>query len=149
MKDANGEGEFGNKTKSYVPEGIQDWIIFILWGPLKHKILSFVVQNMAKYTIILLVLIDFVPIFFIFNLFRKNFRGSFRFKKIPSSKKSQVDFKCRVGQPTQPIKSNSGWDRVLFSLWLPADKRWHGQVSCENDDFFVHFKHIKLTIYWF
>ena len=32
-------------------------------------------------------------LFFIFNLFRRIFRGSFRFKKIPSSKKPQVDFR--------------------------------------------------------
>ena len=59
----------------------------------KDKILSIVVLNMAKYTFISLILIDFVPIFFIFNLFQKKFRRSFRFKKIPSSKKSQVDFR--------------------------------------------------------
>ena len=46
----------------------------------KHKMLSIVVLNMAKYTIISLILTDFVPIFFIFNLFR----GSFRFKKVPN-----------------------------------------------------------------
>ena len=45
-----------------------------------HKMLS-IVLNMAKYTIISLILIDFVPIFFIFNLFRRIFRGSFSFKK--------------------------------------------------------------------
>ena len=65
---------------------------FHLMRTQKHKILSIIVLNMAKYTIISLILIDFVPIFFIFNLFRRIFRGSFRFKKIPSSKKSQVDF---------------------------------------------------------
>ena len=52
----------------------------------KHKMLSIVVLNMAKYTIISLILTDFVPKFFIFNLFWKNFRGSFRFKKVPSPK---------------------------------------------------------------
>jgi len=48
---------------------------------------------MAKYTIISLILIDFVPIYFIFNLFQRIFKGSFYFKKIPNSKKSQVDFR--------------------------------------------------------
>ena len=57
-------------------------------------------KNMAKYTIISLILIDFVPIFFIFNLFRRIFRRSFRFKKIPSSKKSQVDFRGGGGANT-------------------------------------------------
>ena len=41
----------------------------------KHKILLFVVLNMAKYTIILLILIDLVPIFFIFNLFEEYLGG--------------------------------------------------------------------------
>ena len=41
---------------------------FHLMRTQKHKILSIIVLNMAKYTIILLILIDFVPIFFIFNL---------------------------------------------------------------------------------
>ena len=36
----------------------------------KHKILSIIVLNMAKYIIISLIFIYFVPIFFIFNLFR-------------------------------------------------------------------------------
>ena len=40
---------------------------------------------MAKYTIILLILTDFVPIIFIFNLFHKNEGGH------SVSKKSQVD----------------------------------------------------------
>ena len=56
----------------------------------KHKMLSIVVLNMAKYTIISLILTDLVPICFIFKLFRQNFRGSFRFKICP---KSQVDFR--------------------------------------------------------
>ena len=67
--------------------------------------LSIVVLNLVKYTIISLIC-DFVTIFFIFNLFRNFFRGSFRclkgpelilgggegstyFKKVPSIKKSQ------------------------------------------------------------
>ena len=59
---------------------------FHLMKTQKHTILSIFVLNMAKYTIISLILTDFVPIFFIFNLFRKTFRGSFRFKKVPSPK---------------------------------------------------------------
>ena len=47
----------------------------------KHKVLSIVVLNMAKFTSISLLLIDFVPIFFIFNLFLRIFRGSFHFLK--------------------------------------------------------------------
>ena len=58
---------------------------FHLMGTQKHKIWSVIVLNMAKYTIISLILINFVPIFFIFNLFRRMFRGSFRFSivKLP------------------------------------------------------------------
>ena len=41
----------------------------------KHKILSIVVLNMAKYTNISLILVDFVPIFFIVNLIQ-NFKVS-------------------------------------------------------------------------
>ena len=41
---------------------------------------------MAKCTIISLLLVDFVPICFKFNLFWRIFRGSFRFKKVPSSR---------------------------------------------------------------
>ena len=37
-------------------------------------------------------LIDFVPMFFIFDLFQRIFRGSFHFKIVPTSKISQVDF---------------------------------------------------------
>ena len=55
-----------------------------------------VVLNMAKYTIISLILTDFVPIFFIFNMFQRIVRGSFCFKK------SQVDFRgVGVGNPFQ------------------------------------------------
>ena len=43
---------------------------------------------MAKYTIISLILIDFVPIFLIFNLFQIIFRGSFHFKQKKLFKKS-------------------------------------------------------------
>ena len=78
----------------------------------KHKMLSIVVLSMAKYTIISLILIDFVPIFFIFNLFRRIFRGSFRFKKSqvqkspklilgggqPISIKSQVQKNPKLGR---------------------------------------------------
>ena len=45
---------------------------------------------MAKYTIISLILTDFVPIFFIFNLFRKLLGGH----SVP--KKSRVDFRGGV-----------------------------------------------------
>ena len=38
------------------------WLIFILWGPIKQKILSIVALNMTKYTIVSLILVDFVPI---------------------------------------------------------------------------------------
>ena len=55
----------------------------------KHKILSLVVLNMAKYTIISLILIAFVPILFIFNLFQNVLGGNSTFK----NPKSQVDFK--------------------------------------------------------
>ena len=41
----------------------------------KHKVLSIVVLNMAKYTIISLILSEFVPIFFIFNLFQNILGG--------------------------------------------------------------------------
>ena len=37
--------------------------IFILWGPIKNKSLSIVVLNMAKYTFISLIMVDFVPTF--------------------------------------------------------------------------------------
>ena len=50
-----------------------------------HKNLSTLVLNMAKYTIILLILTYFVPIFFLSNLFQNNIRGSFRFKKSPKT----------------------------------------------------------------
>ena len=50
----------------------------------KHKMLSTDVLNMAKHTHISLILIDFVQIIIIFNLFQTIFRGSFRFKKVPS-----------------------------------------------------------------
>ena len=66
---------------------------FHLMRTQKHRILSIVILNMTKYTIISPILIDFLPTFFIFNLFRRIFRESFRFKKILSSKKSQVDFR--------------------------------------------------------
>ena len=84
-------------------------------------------------------MIDFVPIFFIFNLFQRNFRGSFRFKKIPSSKKSQVDFrgggqpisiKSQVQKSPNPARGAgviTTWDQfpsfVAFSIGkLPLDK---------------------------
>ena len=42
---------------------------FHLMRTQKHRILTIVVLNMAKYTIISLILTDFVPIFFILHLF--------------------------------------------------------------------------------
>ena len=59
---------------------------FHLMRTQKYKMLSIVVLNMAKYTIISLILIDYLPIF---NFFWRILRGSFLFKKVPSSKKSQ------------------------------------------------------------
>ena len=46
---------------------------------MRTKNLSIVVLNIAKYTIISLILTDNVPIFFRFNLFQTKIRGSFRF----------------------------------------------------------------------
>ena len=43
---------------------------FHLMSTQKHKILSIVFLNMAKYTILSLILIHFLPIFFIFKLFQ-------------------------------------------------------------------------------
>ena len=88
----------------------------------KHKILSIVVLNMAKFTIISFLLIDFVSILFIFNSFRRIFRESFRFKKIPSSKKSQVDFRGVVN-PFQKspkfkiVPKGGGGRRGSSPLW--------------------------------
>ena len=56
---------------------------------------------MAKYTIISLILTDFVPIFFIFNLFQKNLGGHSLFKK------SQVDFRGEGGGGVKPIFKKS------------------------------------------
>ena len=70
----------------------------------KHKILSIIVLNMAKYTIISLILIDFVPIFFIFNLFQRIFRGSFSFKKSQVKKSPKLILGGGRGQPIS-IKS--------------------------------------------
>ena len=55
----------------------------------KYKILSFVVLNMAKYTIIILILIDLVPIFFIFNLFEE-YLGVIPLQKNPKFKKVPI-----------------------------------------------------------
>ena len=85
----NQGGVFGNQKSpkfQRVPKTNKMMTHFHIMRTKKHKMLSIVVLNMAKYTIISLILTDFVPIFFIFNLFRKNFRGSFRFKKVPSPK---------------------------------------------------------------
>ena len=70
---------------------------FHLMRTQKHKILSIVVLNMAKYTMLSLILTDFVAIFFIFSLFWQIFRGSFHFKKVPSSKKSKVQSEKLLG----------------------------------------------------
>ena len=100
---------------------------FHLMRTQKHKILSIVVLNMAKYTFISLIITDFVQIFFIFSLFRKNFRGSFHFKKspvqtspkfilggrsnhfnkVPSSKKSQPCSGGRGAVGSSPPWTNS------------------------------------------
>ena len=60
----------------------------------KHTMLSIVVLNMAKYTIISLILTDFVPIFSYSTCFEK-FLGVILFKKSPNS---QIDFRGG-GQP--------------------------------------------------
>ena len=78
----------------------------------KHKILSLVVLNMAKYTIISLILIAFVPILFIFNLFQNVLGGNSTFK----NPKSQVDFKgggghFHLGPSARPISES----RILIS----------------------------------
>ena len=88
----------------------------------KHKMLSIVVINMAKYTIISLRLIDFVRIIFIFNLFQRICMGSFRFKKIPSSKKSQVDFRggCQpisIKSQVQKSSNPARWGVGSSPLW--------------------------------
>ena len=62
----------------------------------RYMIWLIIVLIMAKNNIISLILIDFIPLFFIINLFQRICRGSFRFKKIPTSKKSQVDFRGGV-----------------------------------------------------
>ena len=64
-----GGGVFGNQKSPKFqssPKTNKIMTHFHLMRTQKHKILSIVVLNMAKYTI----LTDFVPIFFIFNLFR-------------------------------------------------------------------------------
>ena len=76
----------------------REWLIFILRGPIKHKILSIVALNMAKYTIISLVFVDFVflggqdalkssqvPFRGVVNPFQK----SAKFKKVPTPVQSQ------------------------------------------------------------
>ena len=82
-----GGGVFGNQKSpkfQRVPKTNKIMTHFHLMRTQKDKILSIVVLNMAKYTIISLILTDFVPIFFIFNLFQQNFRGSFRYKRVPN-----------------------------------------------------------------
>ena len=73
-----GVGVIKKSKKSQVSEATKNNNSFSSYEVQKHKILSNVVLNMSKYTIISLILIDFVPIFFIFNLFRRMFSGSFR-----------------------------------------------------------------------
>ena len=80
-----GEGVFGNKKKSpkfqRLPKTDKIMTHFHFMRTHKHNILSIVVLIMAKYTIISLILIDFVPI--LFNFFRRIFRGSIHFLKFP------------------------------------------------------------------
>ena len=98
-----GGGVFGNQKSpkfQRVPKTNKMMTHFHIMRTKKHKMLSIVVLNMAKYTIISLILTDFVPIFFIFNLFRKFFRGSFRFKKVPRPK-------LILGGGGQPISKKS------------------------------------------
>ena len=54
----------------------------------KHKNLSFDVLNMAKFTIVSLIFIDFEPIFSYSICFEEFLGGSICFKKKPSSKNS-------------------------------------------------------------
>ena len=54
--------------------------LLILCGPIKHYILSIYVLNMAKFTIISLILVDLVSIFLIFNSFCRFIRGSICFQ---------------------------------------------------------------------
>ena len=82
---------------------------FHLMRSQKHNISSIVVLNMAKYTIISLILTDFVPIFFIFNLFRNILGGHSDFEK------SQVDFRGWGVNPFQ--KSPDPARRGSSPLW--------------------------------
>ena len=91
-----GGGVYGNQKSpkfQRVPTTNKIMTHFHLLRTQKHKIWSIVLLNMAKYTIISLILTDFVPIFFIFNLFQKLFGGH------PTSKKSHVDFRGGGGHP--------------------------------------------------
>ena len=74
----------------------------------KHKILSIIVLNMAKYTIISLILIDFVPIFVTVNLFRNFFRGSFLFKKSQVQKSSKLILGGGGANPVQKSPNPAG-----------------------------------------
>ena len=67
---------------------------------------------MAKYTIISLILTDFVTIFFIFNLFQTKFRGSFRLNKIPSTK--LIFF---WGGGVNPFQKSRKFKKVPTALW--------------------------------
>ena len=69
----------------------------------KHKMLSIVVLNMAKYTIISLILTNFVPIFFIYNLFQKNVRGhSASDTDLCVTEGNKIDYRCYE----KPVSSN-------------------------------------------
>ena len=88
--------KFGNQQKSpefqRVPKTKEIMTHFHLMRTQKHKILSIVVLNMAKYTIISLILIDFVPIFFILNLFERICRGHSTSKNPKFTKKKLTHF---------------------------------------------------------
>ena len=99
---------------------------------------SIVVLNMAKYTIISLILIDFVPIIFIFNLFQGIFRGSFRFKKKTKLKKvpsrfqegdQTISIKSQVQKSPKPVGSSPLWNnsQVLCLFRLESFPNWRYQ----------------------
>ena len=95
---------------------------FHLMRTQKHKILSIAVLNMAKYTIISLILTDFVPIFFIFNLFQRIFRGSFRLKKILSSKKFPRIFNWKASLRDNQV----GFLPLNFACCLMIGQKFRG-----------------------
>ena len=71
-----GEGGGFKKIKK-VPSF--SWEKFKIREDPKNKMLSIFVLNMVKYTNISLILTDFLPIFFIFNLFKQKKIGFPRF----------------------------------------------------------------------